>query len=87
LTTNSTTSLIGAAESADLEPSLRNMLGCSPGGSFPPQSKGRRFQLGTHQFDHLSRRESKLTLDGVKAGPVFPRHLDWPATKNLIHEL
>jgi hypothetical protein len=28
--------------------------------------------------DDISWGEAKLTLDGVKAGPVFPSHLDHP---------
>ena len=29
-------------------------------------------------MNHLSRGETKLTLDGIKAGSIFPSHLDDP---------
>jgi hypothetical protein len=78
LTTKSIPSLIGTSKAADLETPFRNMLSSAADCPFPPQAKRRGAQLGPHQMNHFSRRETKLTLDGIKAGSVFPSHLDNP---------
>jgi hypothetical protein len=74
----SASSLVGASESPDLEPSFRDMLRLATNGSHTPQAERGRLQFGPHQMNHLPRSQPELTLDGIKAGPIFPGHLDHP---------
>ena len=64
------------SEPAKFESTFGNVLCGSPSRPFAPQSEGRRLQFRTHQMNHLSGSEAELYFNGVKAGAIFPRHLN-----------
>lgn len=50
------------------------VLRCAASRAFSPHLERTRFHLTPHELDDFPRRETKLRLDRVKAGAIFPRH-------------